>query len=133
MNTKTTEPVKEGILLPEQDGTVRSWGSDSYGELGNGTTTNGSTPVQVTGNSAPVPRPTAAPPPKSPAYKPSPAEPQPTGRSLQPRSRGLRTVPPRPAQSWQRADLRGAGVRRDYLYVDQSVSGARAAQTPATS
>ncbi|HEX2911096.1 MAG TPA: hypothetical protein VH186_09835 [Chloroflexia bacterium] len=39
----------EHVLALRNDGTVWAWGGNSYGELGDGTTTNRNTPVQVTG------------------------------------------------------------------------------------
>lgn len=55
--TKAVVPGGTGLLAGgvddslavRSDGTVWAWGNNTYGELGNGTTTNSSTPVQVSG------------------------------------------------------------------------------------
>jgi alpha-tubulin suppressor-like RCC1 family protein len=45
----TVAAGKEHALSRRPDGTVKAWGANSHGQLGNGTTTNSSTPVTVSG------------------------------------------------------------------------------------
>ena len=50
--TKTVTTIAAGSLhsvANMSDGTVKTWGNNEYGQLGNGTTTNSNTPVIVTG------------------------------------------------------------------------------------
>ena len=46
---QTIVTKKEHTVAVKSDGTVWDWGLNTYGELGNNTTTNSSTPVQVSG------------------------------------------------------------------------------------
>ncbi|KJR41726.1 hypothetical protein MCHI_002378 [Candidatus Magnetoovum chiemensis] len=45
----------EHSLGIKTDGTLWAWGYNHYGQLGDGTTTNSTTPVQVSSSSTPVP------------------------------------------------------------------------------